>query len=90
MYILQAFPGSDRVKNVRAAGEGVQVRGRRAQRVKLVEMPPNERGPIAPHFPTQVPMGASTFVKNGVVPDRNPESFEQAARDIPGFRVLPL
>ncbi|MER7706547.1 nitroreductase/quinone reductase family protein [Kitasatospora sp. NPDC097605] len=89
-YILQAFPGSDWVKNVRAAGEGVLVRGRRARRVGLVEVPPHERGPIARQFPAQVPMGAGIFVKNGVVPDKRPESFELAAPDIPVFRVVPL
>ncbi|WP_380280422.1 nitroreductase family deazaflavin-dependent oxidoreductase [Kitasatospora purpeofusca] len=90
LYILQAFPGSDWVKNVRAAGEGVLLRGRKAQRVQLVEVPPHERGPIVRQFPTQVPMGAGIFVKNGVVPDKRPESFERAARDIPVFRVVPL
>ncbi|MFJ4673791.1 PNPOx family protein [Kitasatospora purpeofusca] len=45
MYILQAFPGSDWVKNVRAAGAGVLVRGRKARRVGLVEVPPGgDRG----------------------------------------------
>ncbi|MFE6871342.1 nitroreductase/quinone reductase family protein [Kitasatospora sp. NPDC057692] len=89
VYILQAFPGSDWVRNVRAAGEGVLVRGRKARRVGLVEVPPHERGPIVRRFPIQVPMGAGIFVKNGVVPDRRPESFERAARDIPVFRVVP-
>ena len=89
MYILQAFPQSDWVKNVRAAGQGTLVRGRSARRVKLIEVPPQERGPIARVFPEQVPMGAGIFVKNGVVPDKSPESFEKAAPGIPVFRVQP-
>ena len=75
--------------NVRAAGQGTLVRGRSARRVKLIEVPPQERGPIARVFPEQVPMGAGIFVKNGVVPDKSPESFEKAAPGIPVFRVQP-
>jgi deazaflavin-dependent oxidoreductase (nitroreductase family) len=89
-YILQAFPESDWVKNVRAAGQGTLVRGRKAQRVKLIEVPPQERGAIAREFPKQVPMGAGIFVKNGVVADKSPTSFEQAAPGIPIFRVIPF
>lgn len=89
MYILQAFPESDWVKNVRAAGEGTLQRGRRARRVKLVEVPPQDRAAIARVFPEQVPMGAGIFVKNGVVPDKSPDSFAKAAPGIPVFRVQP-
>jgi deazaflavin-dependent oxidoreductase (nitroreductase family) len=88
-YVLQAFPHSDWVKNVRAAGEGVLIRGRKKQHVRLEEVPPEERGPIAREFPGQVPMGVSIFVKNGVVEDGSPESFERAAPGIPVFRVVP-
>ncbi|WP_320783982.1 nitroreductase/quinone reductase family protein [Streptomyces sp. CRN 30] len=90
MYILQAFPQSDWVKNVRAAGEGTLVRGRKATAVRLVEVPAAERAAIARQFPTQVPMGAGIFVKNGVVADKSPESFAQAAPGIPVFRVVPV
>ncbi len=90
LYLLQAFPHSDWVKNVRAAGEGVLVRGRHAQHVRLVEVPPAERGPIARAFPGQVPMGVGIFVRNGVVEDKSPESFGRAAADIPIFRAEPV
>ncbi|WP_328466705.1 nitroreductase/quinone reductase family protein [Streptomyces sp. NBC_00448] len=89
-YLLQAFPQSDWVKNVRAAGEGTLVRGRRARHVTLVEVPEQERAAIVREFPTQVPMGAGIFVKNGVVADRSPESFARAAPQIPVFRVVPV
>ncbi|MFJ9084539.1 MULTISPECIES: nitroreductase/quinone reductase family protein [unclassified Streptomyces] len=90
MYILQAFPQSDWVKNVRAAGEGTLVRGRKAKAVRLIEVPAGERVPIAREFPTQVPMGAGIFVKNGVVADKTPAAFERAATGIPIFRVVPV
>jgi hypothetical protein len=89
-YILQAFPRSDWVRNVRAAGEGALIRGRRVRRVRLVEVPPGERAPIAREFPGQVPVGVRVFVRNGVVADGTPASFERAAPDIPMFRVEPL
>ncbi|WP_225849174.1 nitroreductase/quinone reductase family protein [Streptomyces sp. HPF1205] len=88
-YVLQAFPRSDWVKNVRAAGEGVLVRGRKQWHVRLVEVPAPERGPIVRELPRQVPMGVSIFVKNGLVENGSPESFERAAPDIPVFRVVP-
>lgn len=87
LYVLQAFPGSDWVKNVRAAGAGTLIRGRRARPVKLIEVPSAERAPIAREFPGQVPMGAGIFTKNGVVDDKTPASFEKAAPEIPVFRV---
>ncbi|WP_372410355.1 nitroreductase/quinone reductase family protein [Streptomyces luteireticuli] len=90
MYVLQAFPGSDWVKNARVAGEGFLVRGRRAQHVVLQEVPPEERGPIAREFPKQVPMGVGVFVRNNVVADKSPASFERAAPEIPVFRVVPV
>ncbi|MGW3729307.1 nitroreductase/quinone reductase family protein [Streptomyces sp. NPDC000851] len=90
MYILQAFPKSDWVKNVRAAGRGTMIRGRKARPVQLIEVPEAERGRIAREFPTQVPMGAGIFVKNGVVADKSPESFERAAPGIPIFRIVPV
>lgn len=88
-YVLQAYPHSDWVKNVRAAGEGVLVRGRKQRHVRLVEVPAGERGPILREFPGQVSFGVATFVKNGLVEDGSPESFERAAPDIPVFRVIP-
>lgn len=90
MYILQAFPQSDWVKNVRAAGQGTLVRGRKAKAVQLIEVPAGERAPIAREFPAQVPMGAGIFVKNGVVADKTPAAFERAATGIPIFRVVPV
>jgi deazaflavin-dependent oxidoreductase (nitroreductase family) len=90
LYVLQAFPESSWVKNVRAAGEGTLTRGRKSQRVRLVEVPPAERAAIAEVFPAQVPAGVSIFVKNGVVADKTPASFVKAAPGIPIFRVIPI
>ncbi|SEQ08003.1 deazaflavin-dependent oxidoreductase, nitroreductase family [Streptomyces sp. yr375] len=88
-YLLQAYPGSDWVKNARAAGHGVLTRGRRAQRVELVELPEAERGRVLREFPVQNPRGAGAFVRNGLVASGSPADFEAAAARCPVFRVVP-
>jgi deazaflavin-dependent oxidoreductase (nitroreductase family) len=89
-YILQAFPESDWVKNVRAANEGTLVRGRKAQRVRMLEVPADERAPIAAALPTQMPKAVKVYVDNGVVADGSPAGFARAAPGIPIFRVEPI
>ncbi|NEA55107.1 nitroreductase family deazaflavin-dependent oxidoreductase [Streptomyces sp. SID13666] len=88
-YLLQAYPGSDWVKNARAAGYGVLTRGRRKQRVELVELPEEERGRILREFPGHNPRGVGAFVRNGLVDSGSPEHFEEAAARCPVFRVAP-
>ncbi|MFE3824898.1 nitroreductase family deazaflavin-dependent oxidoreductase [Streptomyces sp. NPDC059092] len=88
-YILQAYPESDWVKNARAAGHGVLVRGRRARQVELVELPEEERGRVLREFPVQNPRGVGAFVRNGLVDSGSPEHFEAAAARCPVFRVVP-
>ncbi|MFE5401257.1 nitroreductase family deazaflavin-dependent oxidoreductase [Streptomyces sp. NPDC056580] len=88
-YVLQAYPRSDWVANARAAGHGVLARGRRAQRVDLVELPVEERGRVLREFPGQVPRGADAFVRNGLVESGSPEHFAAAAARCPVFRVVP-
>ncbi|MFB7677896.1 nitroreductase/quinone reductase family protein [Kitasatospora purpeofusca] len=88
-YILQAYPQSDWVKNARAAGHGVLTRGRRAQRVDLVELPVAERARVLREFPGQVPRGVDAFVRNGLVESVSPEHFAAAADRCPVFRVVP-
>ncbi|MFJ3170841.1 nitroreductase family deazaflavin-dependent oxidoreductase [Streptomyces roseus] len=88
-YILQAYPQSDWVKNARVAGHGVLARGRRAQRVDLVELPVAERGRILREFPGQVPRGVDAFIRNGLVESASPEHFEAAAARCPVFRAAP-
>lgn len=88
-YLLQAYPHSDWVKNARAAGHGVLSRGRRAQRVDLVELPEEERAPVLREFPRQNPRGVGAFVRNGLVASGSPEHFAAAAPHCPVFRAVP-
>src|ERR687883_624180 len=56
-----SFPWTGWVKNARLVREGELVRGRRAERVMLTELPPEERAPVLRAFPTQVPHGVQFF-----------------------------
>src|SRR5215212_3622430 len=56
-YIVASLEGADWVKNARAAGWGVLARGRKEERVSLVELPVEERAFILREFPRKVPHG---------------------------------
>jgi deazaflavin-dependent oxidoreductase (nitroreductase family) len=89
LYIVQAYPGSDWVKNVRVAGSGVLTRGRHRRSVVLTEIPRQQRGPILREFPRQNPRGSRAFLRNGLVRVASPDSFEAAAPLCPLFRATP-
>jgi hypothetical protein len=74
------------VKNARAAGWGLLSYGRKKERVKLVELPVEERPAILREFPTQVPGGVQFFERLLDLPS-DPETFAQAAPRCPVFRL---
>lgn len=85
-YIVAGLEGADWVKNARAAGWGVLTRGRREERVALVEVPPEERAQVLREFPRRVPQGVGFFRQlYGVSGD--PEEFAALAPRCPVFRV---
>ncbi|RZQ61592.1 nitroreductase family deazaflavin-dependent oxidoreductase [Amycolatopsis suaedae] len=89
-YVIGGIPGADWVSNVRAAsGECTLRQGRRVRRVRLVEVPEAERGPILREFALQLPQGVDMVVKAGVVPDGKPETFEAATGIMTAFRIDP-
>lgn len=85
-YIVAGHEGSDWVKNVRAAGWGILARGRKEERVTLVELPVEERGPVLRQFPREVPHGVQFFRHLYDVSDE-PEEFAALAPRCPVFRV---
>ncbi|MDT5056013.1 MAG: hypothetical protein QOF66_4379 [Mycobacterium sp.] len=86
-YIVGGLPGSDWAANARAAGEGMLQRGRRTERVRLVEMSTDEARPLLRAFPVEVPTGVG-FIKNaGLVTGPNPDEFEALAGRCPVFRL---
>lgn len=86
-YLVQAYPGSDWVRNARAAGQGILTRGRRRREVDLVEVPAAQRGPILREFPGQNPRGVAAFLRNGLVASGTPEGFAAAAPRCSVFRA---
>ena len=85
-YIVAGLDQADWVKNVRVAGWGVLARGCKEERVTLVELPIEERGPILREFPRKVPHGVQFFQQLYGV-SNNPEEFATLAPWCPVFRV---
>ena len=85
-YIVAGLEESDWVKNVRTSGWAILARGRKQERVILVELSPEERAPILRAFPREVPHGIQFFQHlYGVVGD--PKEFAALAPLCPVFRV---
>jgi hypothetical protein len=84
-YICTALE-TDWVKNARAVGWGLLARGRKQERITLVELPIEERRPILREFPRQVPGGVHFFA-TVLGLSNNPEAFAAAAPQCPVFRV---
>jgi deazaflavin-dependent oxidoreductase (nitroreductase family) len=85
-YIIAGLEEADWVKNVRSAGWGVLARGRDQERVDLVELPPQERGPVLREFPHEVPRGVQYFRQLYGI-DGTSEEFEALSSCCPVFRV---
>ncbi len=86
-YVLGGLPGSDWAANARAAGEVELRQGRNTERVRMVELPPDEARPLLRLFPVEVPTGVG-FMKNaGLITGPNPDEYEALAGRCPVFRV---
>jgi deazaflavin-dependent oxidoreductase (nitroreductase family) len=80
-YIVAAFSEADWVKNARAADAVTLSRGRVVERVRLVEVPVTERGPILRAFLQQV-RGGGRFFGNA-----DPNEVAAKADRYPVFRL---
>jgi len=89
-YVVGSLNSSDWVKNVRVAGECVLAHGHHQERVRLVELPEDERGPVLREFPTKVPRGVPMFLKTGLVDNGSPDAFAAAAPRCAVFRIEPV
>ncbi len=81
-HYICTFPWTGWAKNARVVGEGILTRGRRRERVALLELPPEQRAPVLREFPRQVPHGVQFF---RLPPD--PEAFAAAAPSLTVFRI---
>ena len=89
-YIVGGLTEADWVKNVRVAGWGLLACGRKKARVRLIELPVEERGPILREFPRLVPGGVGFFRRIYGLPKDPallPDAFARLARQATVFRV---
>jgi deazaflavin-dependent oxidoreductase (nitroreductase family) len=89
-YVVAVYPGADWVRNVRADEAATVTEGRRSDRVRLLELPPELAGPVLRLFPTQLPTGVAFVQRAGLVSDGSPDEFEALAGRLPVFRVDPV
>ena len=89
-YVVAGFPGADWVANVRAAEQATVARGRHVQRVRMVELSPQDARPILRAFPTEVPTGVALMKRAGLVTDGGPDEFEALAGRCAVFRLVPV
>jgi deazaflavin-dependent oxidoreductase (nitroreductase family) len=85
-YVVAGFPGADWVRNVRAAGEVTLTRGRKQERVRMVELSAEAAKPLLRAFPTEVPTGVAFMKRSGLVEQGSPEEFEKLAGRCAVFR----
>jgi hypothetical protein len=91
-YAVGALPTADWVQNARAAGWGILSRGRASERVWLIELPLEARGPVLSAFPRLVPGGVGFFRRVYNLPDdpaQLPDAFAALAPSATVFRIEP-
>lgn len=88
-YILAGVDDADWVQNVRAAGWAVLRRGRNAgKRVRLVEIPAEQRPPMLRAYGEKIPGGSMLFKRfYGISGDS--DSFASLKDVCPVFRIEP-
>ena len=89
-YVVGGFPNADWVQNVRAAGEATLRRGRRQERVKMVELPADQAGPLLRIWPTEVPASVGLIKQARLASSGRPEEFETLAGICAVFRIDPI
>jgi hypothetical protein len=89
-YVVGVSAQADWVKNAGTAGWGVLARGREEQRVGLVGLPVEERGPVLREFPKKAPGGIAFFRRVYELPkdkEALPEAFATLAPRCAVFRL---
>jgi deazaflavin-dependent oxidoreductase (nitroreductase family) len=86
-YVVNGYPGADWVRNVRAADDATLTYGRRSERVRMVELPPDEARPVLRAFAWLVPTGVDLMKRSGLLTDGTPEELEGLAGRLPVFRI---
>ena len=89
LYTVAGYPGADWAANARAAGLGTLSRGRRSQRVRIVELSPSDSKPVLRAFAEKVPVGVGFAKRSGLVIVGTPDEFESLAGRLAVFRLDP-
>jgi deazaflavin-dependent oxidoreductase (nitroreductase family) len=89
-YVVGGFPSADWVRNVRAATEATLRRGRKEERVRMVELSTEEAGPLLRVWPEEVPTGVGFLKRSGLINEGRPEEFEALAGRCAVFRLDPV
>jgi len=90
LYVVAGYPGSEWAANARAAGAGTLSRGRRARRVRIVELTAAQARPVLRAFPVEVPVGVAFAKRSGMVVDGTSDEFEALAGRLAVFRFDPI
>jgi len=75
------------VHNLRAAGEATLTRGRRSERIAVVELGAQEAAPVLRYFVSTIPAVVRSSFR--VTPTSPLTLFEQEVARHPVFRVMP-
>lgn len=90
-YVVSSFPGSDWVRNVRAAaGDATLTKGRRREHVRMVELSADEARPVLREFRTQVAVGVDLMKRAGILQAGSAEELEGMAGRLAVFRIEPV
>ena len=89
-YVVNSYPGADWVSNVRAADQATLTQGRRCERVRMTELPPDGARPVLREFPAQVPTGVDLMKRVGVLTEGTSGELEDLAGRLPVFRIDPI
>jgi deazaflavin-dependent oxidoreductase (nitroreductase family) len=86
-FVVNGYPGADWVSNVRAADNATLTEGRRSERVRMVELGPEEARPVLRAFPAAAPTGVQLMKRAGVLADGTPDECAGLAGRLPVFRI---
>ena len=89
-YVVNGYPGADWVSNVRAVDRVTLAKGRHTECARMVELAPEQAGPILRAFSTAVPTGVQLMKRAGVLTEGTPEELEGLAGRLPVFRIDPI
>ena len=87
-FLVSTYGQTNWVRNLRAAGEAILTRGRRSERIAVVEVGAKEAAPVLRYFVSTVP--AVVRPSFDVTPASPLSTFEQEVARHPVFRVTPV